>query len=79
MNGSLTLDIDHELLDALDHIAQRTEISRERLAAQAIADYVALQDWHITRIEAGIAAADRGDFATDEEVARLRAKFAAPA
>lgn len=29
------------------------------------------------KIKAGIAAADRGDFASDDEVARVRKKFAA--
>lgn len=31
--------------------------------------------WHQEKVQRGIAAADRNDFATDEEVARVRAKF----
>jgi predicted transcriptional regulator len=38
--------------------------------------YVALSARQIEKVEEGIAAADRGDFATDEEVARVRKKFA---
>jgi predicted transcriptional regulator len=43
--------------------------------AKAIEDYVALNAWQIDKIEQGIAAADRGDFASDEELMRIREKF----
>jgi predicted transcriptional regulator len=46
--------------------------------ARAVEDYVALNAWQIGKIETGIAAADRGDFAAVEDVARLRAKFTLP-
>jgi predicted transcriptional regulator len=31
--------------------------------------------WQLKRVEAGIEAAEHGDFASDDEVARVRAKF----
>ena len=37
--------------------------------------YVALNAWQIAKIKEGIAAADRGDFATEEEMERLLAKY----
>jgi predicted transcriptional regulator len=33
------------------------------------------RDWHHQKIRKGIAAADHNDFASDEEVAHVRAKF----
>jgi len=38
-------------------------------------DYVALNAWAVDKIESGLAAADTGDFASPEEIARVRAKF----
>ena len=40
-------------------------------------EYVELNSWQLRKTEAVIEAAERGDFASDEEVARVRAKFAA--
>ncbi|MBW8879045.1 MAG: hypothetical protein JF614_29235 [Acidobacteria bacterium] len=34
-----------------------------------------LQDWQIRQIEAGLREADSGDFASDEEMAELLAKW----
>ena len=75
MSGSVTIRLDATTLDALDRLAKRTEKSRSWLVSRAVEDYVALNEWQIARIEEGIAAADRGDFASDEEMARIRHKF----
>ena len=37
-----------------------------------------LNAWQLGRINAGVKAADSGDFAMEEEVARVRTKFASP-
>jgi predicted transcriptional regulator len=64
-------------LEALDRLAEKTGRSRSSLAVQAIEDYVARNAWQISRIEAGIAAADRGEFAEDGNVARVVGKYSA--
>jgi predicted transcriptional regulator len=64
-------------LEALDRLAEKTERSRSWLATKAIEDYVALNAWQIGKIEAGIAASDRGDFASDDDVARVVGKYSA--
>ncbi len=64
------------MLNALDQLAEKTDRSRNWLVTRAIEDFVALNAWQLGKIEAGIAAADRGDFASDEELARVRKKFA---
>ncbi len=75
MSDTLTVELDDITLSALDQLAQKTERSRTSLVSQAVQDYVALNDWQLRKTEAGIKAAERGDFATDAEVARVRAKF----
>jgi predicted transcriptional regulator len=76
MAGAFTVRLEDETLGALDRLAEKTERSRSWLAAKAIEDYVALNTWQIGKIEAGIAAADRREFADDKEIARVRGKFA---
>jgi predicted transcriptional regulator len=78
MSDQLTVRLDDATLMALDRLAERTDRSRSSLIAQAVQDYVALNAWQIEKIETGIAAADRGDFASDEELARIRSKFDFP-
>ncbi|MBY6242973.1 CopG family ribbon-helix-helix protein [Methylosinus sp. Sm6] len=77
MSAAFTVRLDETTLGALDKLAATTERSRNWLVAKAVEDYIALNAWHIGKIEAGIAAADRGDFASDDELARVRKKFAA--
>jgi predicted transcriptional regulator len=75
MAAAFTVRLDEATLAKLDQLAEKTERSRSWLVSQAVHDYVALNAWQVEKIEAGIAAADRGDFASPEEVARLRTKF----
>jgi predicted transcriptional regulator len=77
MTAAFTLRLNEATLEALDRLAKKTERSRSWLATKAIEDYVALNAWQIGKIEAGIAAADRGDFASDDDVARVVGKYAA--
>jgi predicted transcriptional regulator len=77
MSAAFTVRLDETTLGALDRLAEKTERSRNWLVAKAIEDYIALNAWQVGKIEAGIAAADRGDFSSDDELARIRKKFAA--
>jgi predicted transcriptional regulator len=79
MSDTLTVELDDPTLDALDRLAAKTEQSRASLVSQAVQDYIELNTWQLRKIEAGIEAADRGDFASDADVARVRAKFASRA
>jgi predicted transcriptional regulator len=76
MPAPFTVRLDESTLNALDHLAKKTERSRNWLVSRAVEDFVALNAWQLDKIEAGIKAADHGAFASDEEVARVRAKFA---
>jgi predicted transcriptional regulator len=42
-------------------------------------DRVRLNDWQIAEIKKGLAEADRGEFATDEEVAAVLSKWSTAA
>jgi predicted transcriptional regulator len=75
MTAAFTVRLDDTVLRDLDRLAAKTERSRNWLVSQAVQEYVNVNAWQLERIEEGIAAADRGDFATEAEVARVRAKF----
>jgi predicted transcriptional regulator len=76
MPAPFTVRLDDSTLNALDRLAEKTDRSRNWLVTRAVEDFVALNAWQIGKIEAGLAAADRGDFASDEELVRVRKKFA---
>jgi predicted transcriptional regulator len=75
MTAPFTVRLEEETLSALDTLAEKTERSRNWLVTRAIESYVSLNAWQVAKIEEGIAAADRGDFVTDEEMAELRARL----
>ncbi len=71
----LTLRVDPKLKKKLDKLAKSTQRSRSFLAAEAIREYVSLNEWQIQEIEKGIREADAGNFATEEEVMAMRKKW----
>lgn len=75
--AAFTIRIDGTTLGALDRLAEQTERSRNWLVGRAVEDFIALNAWQLGKIEAGIAAAERGDFATDKDIARVKKAFAA--
>jgi predicted transcriptional regulator len=64
----LTLRLDAKLKKDLDRLSKSMNRSRSFVAAQAIQEYVSVNEWQIAEIKKGLAEADAGDFATDEEM-----------
>jgi RHH-type transcriptional regulator, rel operon repressor / antitoxin RelB len=77
MAGSsvLTLRLDPELKNQLDRLSKATNRSRSFVAAEAIREYVALNNWQIEETVRALSEADRGDFASDQEVQRALTKW----
>ena len=78
MPKSVTVDFDDAVLEALDRAAEQCGRSRADIITEAVRDYLEIQRWQTEKIKAGLAAADRGDFASDEEIERIVGKYAAP-
>jgi predicted transcriptional regulator len=70
-----TLRLDPKLAKQLDKLADATERSRSFLVAEAVREYVSLNQWQIEETKKAIAEADREDFASDEEVAQTLKKW----
>jgi predicted transcriptional regulator len=64
----LTLRVNAKLKNQLDRLSKSMNRSRSFVAAQAIQEYVSVNEWQINEIKKGLAEADAGDFATDEEM-----------
>lgn len=75
MTAAFTIRLDDEMLAKLDALAADTDRSRSWIAAKAIESYVELNAWQIAKIKEGIAQADRGEFATEEEIKSVFDKY----
>ena len=71
----VTLRLDPKLKAQLDRLSKATQRSRSFVAAEAIREYVALNQWQIGEIKKAIEEADRGEFASAEEVRRTMKKW----
>ena len=71
----LTLRLDTGLKKQLDKLASATQRSRSFLAAEAIREYIALNDWQIEEIKKAVKEADRGDFAAERDVQKVMKKW----
>ena len=77
MAGSsvMTLRLDSKLKQQLDRLSRATSRSRSFVAADAIREYVELNNWQIEETKKAIKEADRGDFASEAEVRRTIRKW----
>jgi predicted transcriptional regulator len=71
----LTLRVDTQLKKKLDRLSSAMNRSRSFIAAEAIREYVALNDWQIEEIKKAIGEADRGEFASDADIERTVRKW----
>ena len=64
----LTLRLDAKLKNQLDRLSKSMNRSRSFVAAQAIQEFVSVNEWQIGEIKKAIVEADQGDFASDKEM-----------
>ncbi len=64
----LTVRLEPKLTKQLDKLADATQRSRSFLIAEAVRDFLALNEWQVEEIKKAVAEADRGEFASEEEV-----------
>jgi predicted transcriptional regulator len=76
--AAFTVRLDDEKARQLDELASKLDRSRSYLAAQAIDDFLAREAWQIAEIEAGLADADRGEFASVDDLARVVTSYVTP-
>jgi RHH-type transcriptional regulator, rel operon repressor / antitoxin RelB len=64
----LTLRLDPKLTKQLDKLADATQRSRSFLIAEAVREYIALNEWQIEETKKALLEADRGEFASEKDV-----------
>ena len=75
MSTTMTVRLEDDVKDRLDSLAEATQRSKSFLAAEAIREFVEINEWQIREIEAAIGEADAGDFASDKDVRALARKW----
>ncbi len=75
MSTTMTIRLDTEIKNRLDQLAEATHRSRSFLAAEAIRDFVELNEWQIQEIKSALNEADSGDFASDKAVKKAFGKW----
>lgn len=71
----ITLRLESGMKKRLDRLAKLNRRSRSFVAAEAIREYVELSESQIADIREGLKEAQRGEFASDEEVKRFFRKW----
>lgn len=68
MPESLTVPLSDEVQKRLADLSERSHRSTSELAAEAISNYVDLQEWQLEQIEAGIADLEAGRTVKHDEI-----------
>lgn len=76
---TITVDLPDDLKARVDAIAARSSLSPSEVIADALANghSIEWQEQFLAKVAEGIAAADRGEFATADEVLRVVNKYRA--
>jgi len=75
MSTTMTIRLEPELKQRLDRLAEATHRSKSFLAAEALRDFVELNEWQIQEIKSAIKEADDGDFASAQAVGKTLGKW----
>ena len=73
--STISMRLPDELTNQLDALAAATGRTKSFLAGQAIRDFIERESWQIAEITQAITEADKGEFASDEEVNVISAKW----
>ncbi|MFT6791597.1 MAG: RHH-type rel operon transcriptional repressor/antitoxin RelB [Cellvibrionaceae bacterium] len=75
MSTTMTIRLEPELKQRLEQLADATRRSKSFLAAEALRDFIELNEWQIQEIKEAIKEADSGNFASDKDVNKTFAKW----
>ncbi|HTF96663.1 MAG TPA: CopG family ribbon-helix-helix protein [Cellvibrio sp.] len=68
MSTTMTIRLDDDLKERLTKLADATHRSKSFLATEAIRDFVELNEWQVQEIQHAVAAADKREFASEDQV-----------
>ena len=76
---TMTIRLEPELKNRLDKLSKTTHRSKSFLAAEAVREFIELNEWQIQELQDAIKEADANDFASDQEVNDVFNKWGANA
>ena len=71
----MTIRLEPELKSRLDKLSAATHRSKSFLAAEAVREFIELNEWQIDEIKAAVKEADTGDFASEQEIRVVFSKW----
>ena len=71
----LSVRVTEELAGRLENLARALDRSKSYLAAQAIEEYIALQEWQVEAIKDGITAVEQGEIVDHAEAVSVLKKW----
>jgi RHH-type transcriptional regulator, rel operon repressor / antitoxin RelB len=75
MSTTMTIRLDDDVKERLDRLAESTNRSKSFLAAEAVREFVDINEWQVAEVRAALKEADAGEFATDAQVAAIAQKW----
>ena len=75
MQTSMSMRLPKDLATQLESLAEATGRTKSFLAMQALREFLEREAWQVAEIKKALQEADAGDFASDEEMASLDAKW----
>lgn len=75
MPTTMTNRLEPELKARLDQLVEATHRSKSFLAAEALREFIEINEWSIKEIKDAINEADNGDFASDKAVNKTFSKW----
>ena len=74
---TINVRLPEALYNQIEELAKATARTKSFLAIDALSDYVQRESWQIRDINEGVAQANAGEFATDDQVQAVFAKYGA--
>lgn len=74
---TMTIRLAPELKAKLDQLAGVTHRSKSFLAAEAIREFIELNEWQLGELQQAVREADAGDFAGEDDVSTVLSKWGA--
>lgn len=75
MSTTMTIRLDPGLKNRLEQLAKITDRSKSYLAAEAIREFIELNEWQLREIEQAVKEADNGEFASEQSLKKVLRKW----
>ena len=72
---TMTIRLESELKSRLDELSRATHRSKSYLAAEAVREFIEINEWQIEELKDAIKEADTEDFSSDPEVLAVFSKW----